>query len=66
MGFLQTSVPVGEAYIWGCSGPGTQGLGPLVCAPGSQITLYLMPTPMFSTPFHKVFIKRPTDYLPES
>ena len=60
MGFLQTSVTVGEAHDLGCSGAGTQGLEPLGCAPGSQITLYLKPTPILSTPFHMVFIRRPT------
>lgn len=26
MGFSQTSVPVGEAHVLGCSGPGLRGL----------------------------------------
>lgn len=65
-GFLQTSVPVGQAHVLGCSGAGTQGLEPLGCALGSQIALYLKPTPILSTPFHRVFIRRPAPCFPVS
>ena len=58
VGFLQTSLTADEAYVLGCSGAGIQVAELLDCAPGSQITPYLMPTPILPTLFHRIFIKK--------